>query len=211
MKLLNPYDLDLISGQPLNLDERTFSARANEIIEIEFKRLRPLALVKDIVDLFKNDAFQWSLKKTYAVNDLALWNDKLWKAKQISVGVEPIEGNEWQEVELYTFYKNFVLKWLATEMYIALLIEQGVNITRYSVANPQDPTYSQVGSADRTRVIARRKSMAESYFKTIEIELQKINYTIDGKKYKDESCKPSRIKGVQIYSAGGNVRNINEY
>lgn len=210
MRLINPYNLDHITGQPLNLPERIFTAKANEIIDIEFKRLRPLELVKDIKDLFKNDVQLWNAKKTYAVNDFALFDQKLWKAKQINLNVEPSEGLDWQQVELYSFYIDYCLKWLAEEVYIALLIEQGVNITPFSVVQPIDSTYANSSQQDKTRVIQRRKSIIESYFKEMELRLKSVNFTFDGKKYEEKKCQDSSLSR-RFYSVGGNVENINEY
>ena len=100
----------------------------------QLRAILPSALYAALQVEFDSDKQAWSINKRYSSGDFSIHAEdgirKTWRTSATTIGSEPTTSNaDWSEWTLGTFFINYVQPYLSHQVFLAYLVNGGVNIT----------------------------------------------------------------------------------
>lgn len=186
-----------------NLDVDTFIKDAQEFDTIN---VFPIALLEAIELKYTSRIQQWNKNKTYAINDIVLF-ETYYTALSSNTDSEPPSAS-WEDNELMNFYLQYLQPFMAYHFYYRFIAYHGSKVTQAGVIQVTDTTYEAISDAGRSRMLGDIKSKMNVWTNKVNKKLRDVDWTFDEVQYLPEDGKSKRIKqGVRIYALGADKRS----
>lgn len=212
-KWLNIQDISNLFKITENTPQKEVDRAVNDAYDMDIIPVLSDTLMAAIKDILEGNVKQWNRLTTYVTGDKVFYNGVYYSAVTGSTGEAPANA-KWEEIELMTFWGEYVKKYFAACVYYRLMLWQGVNVTQYGVVNVTEETSQQISDKQRGDIMADIRGKRDIYLARLNKKFSDVGGEFDGVTYATD-CEDNSTpnQGVQVWAVGVNrvKREKNKY
>lgn len=187
--LIDKSDFNEYVKLSMNVDDVDIDIFIKDAIQFHLPNRIPTTLFNAIVLIVKKYDV-WDDEKVFAVDDLCIHNDRLFKSKTAAnenhvpvSDLDVVDSTNWTEIELWSYWRNFIRPFLVYYSYSNFYAEHGLDITSAGAKKTRGDKTENVSDSERAMVVRNNASKANVVFANFMRTLSDAQFKIDGVTY----------------------------
>ena len=160
-----------------NVTDNHFAA-ANNYANDLLRKLIPSELFTRLSEVY--NLSEWSSSTAYTTGQERVYNQRGYVALQNGTNKNPeTETTYWEEIEIYSVYRDYIKPYLCWQAYNNFLIYHGVLVSQGGIKKHIDINAEEVSQEEKSRAIKRAQDMADNLFMEFKSYMDDNSNTID--------------------------------
>lgn len=160
-----------------NIADNDFVA-ANDFANKRLKKLIPAALWTRLTEIYSLST--WSNSTAYVTGNEVVLNSRGYKALQNGTNKNPAtETDYWQEIEIYSVFRDYLKPFLCWQAYNHFLIYHGLFVSQGGIRKHIDMNAEEAPAEERSRAIKRAQETADLLYMDFQKYMEDVSNTID--------------------------------
>ena len=203
-KWLTKEDFGQYAQMTVNIDERFIDSAVNDALNFDLVPVVSDSMLDAVRAVLEINPIQWSRTKTYIIGNKVFSDGIYYLCLVGNSDSEPTSANtDWAEIELMTFWTNYIKPYFVMSAYSRFLLWHGANITQFGARQINEDTSTEITDKRRGELLADIKGKVNIYLSRLNKEFARVRgifdsvtYTIDA----DDNTEPTR--GTNIWGVG---------
>lgn len=203
-KWLSVFDLKGRFKITENLPEKDFDIAVKDSYDFDVVTSLPDSLMDDIKSVLQINPIQWSASKTYSIGDKVFYDGVYYSAADTNTDSAPTALNtDWEEIQLMTFWTDYVKPYFMCCAYYRFLLWHGTNITQFGARQNNEETSVEITDKKKGELMADISGKKDIFYARLSKKFNDMNQTFDGVTYSyDVYDNQNLTKGVRIWGLG---------
>lgn len=192
-----------------NIEDRFIELAVNKAYNLDILPVLNDTMLDNIVTVLAINPIQWSRQTAYVLNDKVFSDGIYYRCLIANTDSIPVAGNtNWTEIELMTFWTDYIKPYFILSAYARFLLWHGANITQYGTRQNNEDTSVEITDKRRGELLAETKEMINVYLSNLNKQFDSVGGTFDSTNYPLQCCDnntPTR-GGATIWGVGYGVK-----
>lgn len=206
-KWLTKEDFGKYVQMTVNIEDRFVDTSVSDAYLFDVVPVLSDSMLAAMQTILEINPIQWSRTKSYVVGNKVFSDGIYYNCIVNNSDSQPTSSNtDWEEIELMTFWTDYVKPYFILSAYSRFLLWQGANITQYGIVQPLESNGVSQPITDKWRgeLLSDVKSKINIYLSRLEKQFDTVRGVFDGVTYtvdSDDNTEPTR-GGYSIWGVG---------
>jgi len=201
-KWLTPFDLKGRFKITENVPQKDFDIAVRDAFNFDIATALSDDMMEDIKEVLETNPIQWSGAKAYVIDDIVVYDGVFYKSLGSHTGSLPPSVN-WSEIQLLTFWTDFVKPYFEACAYYRFLLWHGANVTQYGSRQNNEDTSIEISDKRKGELLADIKGKQDILLARLTKRFSDVNGTLDGVQYEydiDDTQEKNNLTGIKMFT-----------
>lgn len=191
-----------------HIPEKDLDIAINDSFDFDVLTTLPDALMDAVkVNLLINP-IQWSASKAYSIGNKVNYDGVYYIALDTNTNSKP-PNTDWEEIELMTFWSEYVKPYFMCCAYYRFLFWHGANVTQYGTRQNNEDTSQELTDKRKGELLADISGKKDIFLARLTKAFNVAQNTFDGVTYTYDSTDTTELnQGVRIWGQKATRKRI---